>query len=69
MNNNDQETQSRSRRSFAQEMRQVFADWAKTLPFIKKDNPKDPKSEDPKEASASHPTDGVLGGQSMDNKK
>jgi hypothetical protein len=34
MKNNDQTTQSKTDRSFAQDMQQAFADWVKKLPFI-----------------------------------
>jgi hypothetical protein len=72
MKNNDQTTQSKTDRSFAQDMQQAFADWVKKLPFIKKGIPKDAGPEILEEGSADqisapHPTDGALTGRPPDN--
>jgi hypothetical protein len=74
MKNNDQKVQSKGNRSFPQEMRQAFVEWVKELPFIKRDDPKDPGREHLEEtpadqASAPHPTDDAVAGRPPDTKE
>jgi hypothetical protein len=71
MKDNDLTTQSKSSRSFTQEMQQAFVDLVKQLPSIRRDILKDPEREDLREGSADqasppHPTDGALTGRSPD---
>lgn len=74
MKNNDQTTQDRAGRSFAQEMQQAFADWVRKLPFMKRNIPEDPDQESSGDTpsgrpSAPHPGDGVRAGEPPGNKK
>jgi|WetSurSiteA1Bulk_404760.scaffolds.fasta_scaffold138694_2 hypothetical protein len=73
MKNDEQTTQSKSDRSFTQEMQQAFVDWVKKLPFIKQDVQKGPGRDVPEDRSADqipapHPTEGALAGRPLDDK-
>jgi hypothetical protein len=73
MKGNEQTTQGKASRSFAQEMQQAVTDWVRKLPFLRRNVPGNADRETPgevssdEEASAPRPTEGVPLGTPPDN--
>lgn len=64
MHDDDHTTQSNRKQSFTEEMQQAFVDWVHRLPFIRKENVRDPERgplevESTEQTSASSPTDSM----------